>query len=205
MPIKLNTLLSSAMVYQFVQNFLGAPRALSSFSDRFLVGLEGKSVLDIGCGTAGILAHLPESIDYLGVDPSERYIDFAKKNKSPRARFLRLSVEEMTGNALGEFDYVLALGVLHHLDDATAAVLANVAGSNLKQEGKLVTLDPCFSADQPLISHLLVASDRGEYVRKPGEYLNIVEPFFNDLRQYVCDDLMRVPYSHFVMIGSDFS
>ena len=56
-------------------------------------------------------------VDYLGIDYSEDYIDAARHRFGGRGRFLVADVGSLGSHRLDDFDVVLALGILHHLDD----------------------------------------------------------------------------------------
>ena len=84
------------------------------------------------------MGYLPQ-VEYLGFDLSSTYIETARK-RFPRAQFIcervsRFSVAEQQKG----FDVVLALGVVHHLDDQEARQLFQVAYDALKTGGKLIT------------------------------------------------------------------
>ena len=99
----------------------------------------GDQILDIGCGTAEILEHLPE-IQYFGFDASQKYIDAAKARFGNRGTFSCDTVTTATLQRLAASDVVLAVGILHHLDDSDATSLLELAKAALKPGGRLVTL-----------------------------------------------------------------
>lgn len=82
-----------------------------------IANLEGKSILDFGCGT-GDLAHYLDKINvkvtYTGVDIVDELLDCAKE-KYPRHRFGKL--EDFSGE---KFDFVLISGVFNNkIEDNT--------------------------------------------------------------------------------------
>jgi ubiquinone/menaquinone biosynthesis C-methylase UbiE len=105
----------------------------------FLAELVGPAdkVLDLGCGN-GRLAGLirDKGADYLGVDPSERMLESARK-KYPQQKFLKAS-----GLALpfekGCFDKIFAVAVLHHIPSRRLRLaFLREAGRVLKRSGLL--------------------------------------------------------------------
>jgi len=77
--------------------------------------LDGKSVLDVGCGLGGFYKFLRDqrvNADYYGIDINERMIDGAK-NRYPRIAD-RFHVFDIIGQDLGrKFDYVVVVGILN--------------------------------------------------------------------------------------------
>ena len=130
-------------------------------------------VLDIGCGPADILAHLPH-VEYYGFDISELYIQRARARFADRhAKFACKLLTSDDLSRLPRFDRVIAIGLLHHLGDEMATELMRMVSTRLAPGGRLVTLDPCLSDDQNLVSRWLVKSDRGQNVRTREGYAAI--------------------------------
>ncbi|MHC4991639.1 MAG: class I SAM-dependent methyltransferase, partial [Planctomycetota bacterium] len=80
-------------------------------------------VLDVGCGTGQILAHLePES--GVGIDASESMIEHAREAYATR-RELRFEVHDAAAvDQLGQFDAVVSADLLEHVPDWRAVVAA---------------------------------------------------------------------------------
>ncbi|MCX6778986.1 MAG: class I SAM-dependent methyltransferase, partial [Candidatus Magasanikbacteria bacterium] len=81
---------------------------------------KGDKVLDLGCGNAVLYDHLAKkSIDYVGVDLSSHLLNLAKKRI--KAQGYNKKVHLVKGNIIAlplkdnQFDWVLALAVLHHI------------------------------------------------------------------------------------------
>ncbi len=80
------------------------------------------TVLEIGCGTGSTaLLHARHVADYLACDISPAMIDIARRKAAqadaPNLRFEVCSAEEAGKGREGNFDAVLALNLLHLLDD----------------------------------------------------------------------------------------
>lgn len=192
--------LSNAKVYDVFQWMMGAKRGRSIISCRYIKSKNGDCVLDIGCGTAEIREYL-SNVEYFGIDPNPDYIDAAKKRFSnlPGCTFLCATVDEVALNALPKFDIVLASAVLHHLSDAEVIRLATLAKAALKENGRLVTIDPCLVEGQSLVARFLVSRDRGQCVRDAEAYRALVSRVFESVTTDVRHDLARFPYTHLVM------
>ena len=107
------------------------------------------------------MSHLPPS-DYLGFDLSPEYIELAKK-RFQNPRFICERVSQFSLANEQSFDLVLALGIVHHLEDAEARQLFQIAHDALKPGGKLLTLDGVRADGQSTAARWLLARDRGEY------------------------------------------
>jgi cyclopropane fatty-acyl-phospholipid synthase-like methyltransferase len=94
---------------------------------------------------------------------------------------------------------VIAVGIVHHLDDAEAKQLFQIAYDALKSGGKLVTVDGVFTEDQSAAARWLLARDRGEYVRSEREYLKIASKVFDNIKPSIRHDLLRLPYTHLIL------
>ena len=188
----------SAAVYERFQRLLGSDAARRRFERDFLRPFPGARILDIGCGTGAILGYLPPDVDYVGYDLNPRYVDDARHRYPGRGRFFCARVEEAPEEP-GSFDLVLALAILHHLDDSAAGRLLASAHRHLRPGGALVTLDPVRHPGQSPVARLLVALDRGRRVRTPEEYRDLATAHFPSVETVLLTDLLSIPYSHFLM------
>ena len=75
----LRRVLSSAAVYQGLQDLLGGRRFQHRLVAEFVRPPAGARLLDIGCGTAALLEHVPASVAYHGFDLSARYVAAARR------------------------------------------------------------------------------------------------------------------------------
>jgi len=99
----------------------------------------------------------------------------------------------------GRVDVVLALGIVHHLDDAEAQQLFQVGYDALRPGAKLVTIDGVCTDDQSAATRWLLARDRGEPIRSARDYLSIASRVFEGVRPSIRHDLLRIPYSHLIL------
>jgi len=148
-------------VYNMAQRMVGAERARRILVRNFFPDMTGKRMLDIGCGTAEILRHLPESMDYVGFDVSEEYIAEAERRFAARGSFRAERVREARLEDMPPFDVVLAFGLLHHLDDDEVVALFRLASSALKSGGRLITVDPVYISGQNPVARWIISKDRG--------------------------------------------
>jgi SAM-dependent methyltransferase len=194
----LKKLLANASVYSLFAKIVGANRSRRLMVQRHIRPRPGDRILDIGCGPADILDVLPP-VEYHGFDLSADYIASARKRFGPRGHFYVEAVNAELVKKYAGFDLVLANGVLHHLTDAEALDLFQVAKAGLKPGGKLVTLDGCFVEGQSPVARKLLKEDRGRYVRNQAGYVALARQVFSEVTSHVTTDLLRIPYTHIIL------
>lgn len=195
----LERLLGGSRVYEFSRRAIGARREMETMIERVIKPQPDHRVLDFGCGNGRLLAFLPPC-DYVGVDSNPSYIDDASERLAgPRARFVCGDLLHLDELDLEPVDHVVSIGVLHHLDDETAETAMTSALKILKPGGRISTMDPCFEPDQPSVARVLMAMDRGRFVRHPADYRRLVERAGGSVqRQQIWSDVYKFPYTHCV-------
>lgn len=187
--------LSHPAVYDLFENLVGADRCREILTREYIRPRTGERVLDVGCGTAAILEHLPD-VDYVGYDISARYIHAATRRFRHRGRFV---AGRLTGQSLQDqppFDLVLAIGLLHHVDDDEAEALLRICKAAMIPNGRLITLDPCFDPAQPALARFIISRDRGRNVRNLDGYRALCTGVFASVTAHLRNDLLRIPYTH---------
>lgn len=190
---------SSAAVYDWFQDLLGADQIRRELARDFIRATPGMRVVDVGCGTAGILAYLPQDIVYYGFDVSQPYIDAATRRFGVRGNFHCGYFDDVQAARLsGSIDVVLGLGILHHLEDDEAKAVFNLARRVLRHGGRTLTMDPVYVDGQGTIAKYLIDNDRGQNVRTPSGYKELPAGLFDRVEGQV-RRRSRIPYTEWVM------
>jgi SAM-dependent methyltransferase len=191
--------LSRPLVYEGFQRAIGARHFRKTLAREYFRPRPGDRVLDVGCGPAHMLEFLPD-VDYVGVDLSPAYIEYAKRAFGGRGKFLVADATSLEAHEPEPFDLVTAVGLLHHLSDKGAIQLlrglrARLAGS----ESRLVTIDGCYVGGQSRVAAFLLSKDRGRHVRSPEGYALLAQLVFNKVQIAVRDDLLRIPFTFCIL------
>ncbi len=190
--------LSLPAAYRLAQAAIGSPNVRRQLVETYLRPETNQRILDIGCGTGDLTEHLP-SVRYVGHDPSYDYIAAAQRSYGDFGQFILGGVGQVELEP-DSFDLAVAKGVLHHLDDPLARTLFDEAAAALRPGGRLVTIDPAFDTDQSKIARFLASRDRGQNVRTLAGYRDLVPSAFSGVESTLHHDLLRVPYTHAVLV-----
>jgi cyclopropane fatty-acyl-phospholipid synthase-like methyltransferase len=186
-------------LYRSFANLVAGPDARRRVISEFLKIKSGDKVLDVGCGPGDMLQLLSD-INYCGIDISPEYIAAARARHGSKGRFVVRSVTDKTSfEDLGKFDLVMAIAIIHHLNDAEASSLFRAAKAVLNPGGRLVTLDNVFITEQSAAARWIIKLDRGNYVRTKDEYFAIADRHFQNVSVTILHDLLRIPYTHIIM------
>lgn len=191
----LRRILALPFCYRLCQCISGRDKAAPRLLEILAIN-PGDRVLDIGCGTGDILQYLPAGVDYHGFDVSADYIAAARARFGARGSFTVQAVTPDAADALGRFDVVIAVGVLHHLTDAETDAVFRAANKVLRPNGRAVTMDGAFVAGQNPLARLFLRLDRGRHVRTPEDYLAIARRSFPNAKARVIHNLIAIPYTH---------
>jgi SAM-dependent methyltransferase len=193
----IRSVLALPQAYQLFFNVIGAPGRSRILVREYIRPKAGDRILEIGCGPGTIVPYLPVT-EYVGFDASPEYIEQAR-NRFPGAKFVCERVSQFTLAERDYFDIVLALGILHHLEDQEALQLFKIAHAALKPGGKLVTLDGVWTKDQSVASRYIQARDRGQFIREEKAYIKLAEQIFPNIASSIRHDLLRIPYTHLIL------
>lgn len=190
--------LASPTIFDSYQRLVGAPRCHERFIREMVQPGFGERVLDVGCGVGASVRYLPSDVSYVGIDISEAYIARARSDYGDRGEFICADAGALNAKCLGTFDRAFSFGVLHHLSDEAAGTVVDLVRRVVKPGGTFVTIDPCHETRQHPIAKVLVAHDRGEYVRDSVGFEKIVAGL-GTVRTTLHHDLLRIPFTQIVM------
>lgn len=186
-----------ARAYSLLQRSVGRDRLLRRFVTEALALRPGDRVLDVGCGPADLLALLPPSVRYTGIEPHAPYLAGARRRHGPGADLRGQRVEELP--PAERFERVLLTGVLHHLADPQASSLLAACAARRTPGGALVVLEPCPRAGRGWLEQQLYAIDRGRFMR-PEEELRALALAQDPAASFaIWEGMMRLPYTNMVI------
>ena len=159
----------------------------------------GDKVIDIGCGPAQALQSLPD-VEYLGLDINPDYIGFARRAYGDKGTFVVGDTRSLRSDSrFKDADIVIAVSVLHHLDDEEAADCIRFAYDALKRGGRLICHDACWIPNQGAFSKYVMSVDRGRSIRTEEQYRQLAGMIFNKLDARVNTNPLRIPYVTIVL------
>ena len=188
-----------AGIYELSQYLVRSWASRHEFVEQHMCPAVGQRILDLGCGTGSILNHLPK-VEYVGVDANHRYIKLANDRFGSRGRFQVGDVTDVDSFPSGSFDLVIALGVMHHLDDEQVARTLDGVREVLRDGGRFVSHDPVLTDPQPRWSRWWVRRDRGRHVRWDRDLLALVQPQFAAVNASVTHKSLRIPFSEINLV-----
>ena len=182
------------LLYNLFQDSIGGNALRRRFIQNNVRAKAGDRVIDIGCGPAQILPWLPD-IDYLGFDINRAYIASAKRKYAGRGTFVLVDTKTLWDDRrFRNADIVIALGILHHLDNDEAARCFRFAQQALKKGGRLLCLDACWVPNQGFLSRYIMSKDRGQNVRTEQSYRQLAKSVFEDVNAWIDRKPLRIPY-----------
>jgi SAM-dependent methyltransferase len=190
-------ILNLPWAYQMWGSVVGSDGYRKTLAKEHIRARPSDRILDVGCGPGSMVPYLPRS-EYVGFDANPDYIQQARR-RFPEAHFTCDRVNEYNLPQSEYFDIVIALGILHHLDDQEAVQLFRMARRTLKPQGRLITLDSVWVAGQSRLAKFLLSRDRGRFVRHAEQYVALASTSFSTVNSIVRHDMLRIPYSHLVL------
>ena len=170
--------LSSPVIYSIFQKLMKGDKIRKKILTSNIKKKNPK-ILDIGCGLGDSLEYIKNPL-YFGYDISKEYIEYAKRKYKTKGIFVCRNFTQKEIKKLPKFDYILLIGILHHLKDKQILNLLKLIKKTLKKDGRLITLDPIFSKNQNYLARFLISHDRGKNIKTKKEYLKLLKFFFKN-------------------------
>jgi ubiquinone/menaquinone biosynthesis C-methylase UbiE len=198
--MKFAKIFDNANLYRLFQFSVMRPDTLNIIRNEVLKPESVYKVLDFGCGIGYHSIEFPKS-NYLGIEPLESCVRKANAMFSGDNRtFVLGDHRELRKIPDSSYDLIIAIGVLHHVDDVVMGEFLTESYRILRDGGRLTTLDPVIHNSQSKISKWVVKRDRGHYVRDEGEYKLPVNSIFRiEPTVKIYNNLLRIPYDHISM------
>ena len=194
----LRHILARPVVYDLFQTVVGANAWRQRVIEKFLsnkIPANGL-IIDIGCGTSEILSYLSDNVRYLGIDRTPNYIIRAKeKYRDRNAQFLCQELSPDLSLGVCKADAVLAIGIIHHLEDKECIDLFQVAKKALRPGGFFLALDPVYHQPQSMLARYIISKDRGKAVRTTEQYLSLYNQEFAQVNFHIDKCPLRIPYT----------
>jgi len=198
-----DSLLGTRTGYSLFRKLIKADRGMKRLVDDYLLPQPGQTVIDLGCGTGDLAQFIPASTRYIGVDHNPAYLapsSITEGLNSGRRVFINADLGELNRLDLPPADSAFALGVLHHLTDSQALKMIESAMSLLVSGGTLVTVDPVFVPQQASSARVMMALDRGRFVRQVEHYRFLFDQVRPGATMHLRSDINPFPYNHIVFV-----
>lgn len=183
-------------LYQASQAVAGATHAWRTVTREYIRPVPGMQILDLGCGPGSMYPYLSQC-NYTGVDIAPEYISTAQK-RYPNGTFHCSDVDNFS-TGMGTYDVCIAMGLLHHIDDALARKFFALSYRALRTGGRIITVDGCFTEGQSSLARWILSNDRGKFVRTPDSYGALARSSFASPSLFVRNDLFLTPNTMLVM------
>ena len=115
--------------------------------ETFLSNVKNKRILEIGCGSGGMIEFLMKTNEVYGADVSDSGIKIAKR-KGLKVFKVDISEQRLPFKT-GVFDYVLMIGTIEHLMNPQKAI--NEIQRVLRKEGICLITAPNYRNEHPFI------------------------------------------------------
>ena len=192
--------INNPVIYKIIQGIMSGTSLRNSIIKKNIKKSNLK-ILDIGCGPAQILEHIPQC-DYYGYDIDRRFIQYAKKKYHQKNyHFYCKKFNKTELKKLPKFDFIIFFGILHHLSNKEVHEILKLCKKIMKKNSKLLTEDPILIENQNVIAKFLIKKDRGLNVRNKQEYINLLKKHFKKIKNKVTHQYF-IPYTWFTTVCS---
>lgn len=129
-------------------------------------------ILDVGCGTGIAHDYLTGFQAYFGYDTDPVAIEFARQKRGGPAIAYECAVVTAEDIARIKPTRIILAGLLHHLSDGDCVGLLRMCAAAPSVK-RIATSDVVYLPGRH-VSNVLAYFDRGKYVRRPQQYLELI-------------------------------
>jgi SAM-dependent methyltransferase len=181
-------------LYNAFQGAVAGSALRRRFFEKHVRAKAGDKVIDIGCGPVRALQSLPD-VEYVGFDINPDYIAFARRTYGDKGTFVVGDTRSLRHDSrFKDADIVIAVSLLHHLDDEEAADCIRFAYDALKKGGRLICHDACWIPNQGAVSKWIMSRDRGRNIRTEQQCRQLAAKVFSNVHTWIDTKPLRIPY-----------
>jgi SAM-dependent methyltransferase len=186
-------------LYNAFQGAVAGSALRRRFFEKHVRAKAGDKVIDIGCGPVRALQSLPD-VEYVGFDINPDYIAFARRTYGDKGTFVVGDTRSLGHDSrFKDADIVIAVSLLHHLDDEEAADCIRFAYDALKKGGRLICHDACWIPNQGVVSKWIMSRDRGRNIRTEQQCRQLAAKVFSNVHTWIDTKPLRIPYVTIVL------
>jgi ubiquinone/menaquinone biosynthesis C-methylase UbiE len=173
-------------IYDFWQKYISKSYfVLKKILSKHINVKKTDKILDYGCGTGKYCTFFNPK-NYLGLDINKKSINIAKK-KYKQYHFKELSKKLNVKD--NSFDFILILGVFHHISNNEIKPILKEINRVLKKNGKILIIEPILSETSTRINKWMQFVDRGKHFRYEKELIQLISKYFKVrfIEQFITD------------------
>ena len=179
-------------LYRLIQKII-LKRSFNTDLIKLINSQKPEHILDIGCADSTLLENLDDKYFYHGYDFDNSFIikSKAKYKHKENLNFHNKNVDEVDFNEFNpENSLIVLIGLFHHINDNQ---IYNFISKT--KNFKVIGIDAVKLSHQKNITKLLMALDRGKFIREIDYYKKVLLDFDAVVAE---NKYLRFPYDHLV-------
>ncbi len=161
------------MVFALLQKLIPWTQSIyAELMRRYISAPPGAQVLDIGCGL-GAHRQFFFGQDYLGVDISATYIEWASRRYGAAFKVMDAGKLDISDTSV---DLTLCVATFHHVDANTAAAMVQESWRVIRAGGSVHIIEPVIPVNpKSRMKRWVFTNDRGRFPRTELQMRGLVE------------------------------